>query len=162
MNIGIVANENSVLITFLASFLIWFMLGGLVILWVIDGRVKREQALHAFLAVILSWVISTMIKSLFPSFRPFQLYGILPLTITVPSINTSFPSAHASVAFAMATSIWIHNKKLGVRFLILAFLVALGRILSSVHFIHDVFVGALIGVFASYLIKRLHVFKLVD
>ena len=162
MNLGVVFNDSSLLITFLASFLIWFMLGGLVILWVIDGRVKREQALHGFLAVILSYLICSMVKSLFPSFRPFEQYGILPLTITIPSINSSFPSAHSAIAFAMATSIWIHNKKLGIRFLILAFFVALGRILSGVHFAHDVVVGALIGVFVSHLIKRLHVFKLVE
>ncbi len=162
MNLSVIFDNGSFLVTFLASFLIWFMLGGLAILWVIDGRIKREQALHAFMAAILAWVIATMLKSLFPSLRPFQQYGIVPLTITIPSINSSFPSAHAAVAFAIATSIYIHKKKLGIRFLILAFFVALGRILSGVHFTHDVVVGSLIGVFTSYLIKRLHVTKLVE
>ncbi len=162
MNLAVFFNDSSLLVTFMASFLIWFMLGGLVILWIIDGKIKREQALHAFLSAILAWVIATMLKSLFPSLRPFQQYGIIPLTITIPSVNSSFPSAHAAVAFAIATSIYIHKKRLGIRFLILAVLVALGRILSGVHFIHDVVVGSLIGVFTSYLIKRLHVTKLVE
>lgn len=162
MNSAVLTGDNSIIVTFLASFLIWFMLGGLIFLWIIDGRIKREQALHAFLSGLASWAISMMIKSLYPSIRPFKMLGILPLTITIPSVNSSFPSVHAAVAFAIATSIWIHNKKLGIRFYILAFLVALGRVLSEVHYIHDVVAGAIIGILTSFIIKKLHTYKLID
>jgi undecaprenyl-diphosphatase len=77
-------------------------------------------------------------------------------------VNSSFPSVHAAVAFAIATSIWIHNKKLGVRFYILAFLVALGRVLSEVHYVHDVLVGAAIGILTSLVVKKLHTYRLID
>jgi len=162
MNSAILVSDNSIIVTFLASFLIWFMLGGLAFLWIIDGRIKREQALHAFLSGLSSWTICMMIKSFLPSPRPFKLLGIVPLTITIPSANSSFPSIHAAVAFAIATSIWIHNKRLGVRFFALAFLVALGRVLSEVHFIHDVIIGALIGVLTGFAVKKLHTYKLID
>jgi undecaprenyl-diphosphatase len=162
MNSAVLVSDNSVIVTFLASFLIWFMLGSLAFLWIIDGRIKREQALHAFLSGLSSWVISMMIKSLFPSIRPFGVLDITPLTVTIPSVNSSFPSVHAAVAFAIATSIWLHNKKLGVRFIVLAFLVALGRVLSEVHFIHDVVAGALIGILTGFVVKKLHTYKLID
>ncbi len=161
MNQAIFTTENSILITFLSSFLIWFMVGGLVILWVIDGKVKREQAMHAFLSAVFAWAVSMMIKSIFPSERPFALYGFLPSTLTIPSVNSSFPSIHSAVAFAIATSVRSHSKTNGNRFLVLAAFVALGRILSGVHYILDVLVGAVIGTFSTYVIKRTHVFKLV-
>lgn len=161
MNPAIFFGDSSLVITFLASFLIWFMLGSLIFLWIIDGRIKREQALHAFIASLAAWVTSMMIKSLYPSLRPFKLYNFIPSTFTIPSGNSSFPSIHSAVAFAIAVSIWNHNKKLGNRFLVLAVLVAAGRVLSGVHYLHDVIAGALIGVVIGILVKRLHTYKLV-
>lgn len=161
MGPNILGSDNSILITFLASFLIWFMLGGLAFLWIVDGRVKREEALHAFTSGILAWLIVMVIKSLLPEARPFQVYGVYPLTFTLPSSYSSFPSGHAAVAFAVATSVWIHNKKLGLRFIVLAGLVALGRVLSDAHFFGDILVGGLVGVITSFLLKKLHLFKLV-
>ena len=130
-------------------------------MWIIDGRVKREQALHALLAALLAWTFSTMIKSLLPVYRPFIANGHNPLTLTLPSANSSFPSSHVAVAFAMACSLWIHNKKLGARFALLAILVGFGRIASNVHFLSDVLVGILIGILIAFLLKRLHTFKVV-
>jgi len=161
MNPAVLSGETSIVITFLASFLIWIMFAGLFFMWIIDGRVKREQALHAILASLIAWGLSLMIKSLLPSERPFAMMNSNPLTVTLPSTNSSFPSAHASVAFALATSLWVHNKKLGSRFLIMAVLVGIGRITSSVHFLADVLAGLIIGVSTAFLTKRLHTFKLL-
>jgi len=158
----VLASDTSILVTFLASFLIWVMFAGLVFMWFIDGRVKREQALHAILASLIAWAVSLMIKNLLPMSRPFTFNDTFPLTITLPSANSSFPSTHASVAFALATSIWVHNKKLGSRFMIMAVLVGFGRIASNVHFVLDVIVGILLGVITGFLVKKMHTYKLLD
>ena len=70
---------NEVIITFLASFLIMVLFLALIVLWIVDGRVKREQALHALFSAAAAWVIGSMIKNVFPTFRPFQLMVKLPL-----------------------------------------------------------------------------------
>ena len=77
-------------------------------------------------------------------------------------MNSSFPSGHAAAAFALAFAVWLHNKKIGVVFIILAVLVGLGRVLSNVHYSFDVFGGALLGVVVAYIIGRLHMFKLLE
>lgn len=161
MNPAVLSSETSIFVTFLASFLIWLMFAGLTFMWVIDGKIKREQALHALASALVAWVLTFMIKSLLPQPRPFVFGDLQPLTITLPSDNSSFPSAHSAVAFALATSVWMHNKKLGLRFVVAAFLVGLGRILSNVHFLHDVWVGAAIGIVVASMIKKVHLFKLV-
>jgi len=161
MNPNILSSESSIFITFLASFLIWFMFGGLVFLWIIDGRVKKELVLHALLATLVSWVAAQMFKGLLPVTRPFELNGLIPLTITIPASN-SFPSTHSAVAFAGAASIWLHNKKLGQKFIILAVFVALGRVLSNVHSVLDVLAGGLLGVVSAYIIEKLHLYNLLD
>lgn len=161
MNPSVLSGESSIFVTFIASFLIWIMFGGFVFLWIIDGRVKKELVLHALLATLISWVATQMIKGLLPIARPFEIGGLTPLTITIPSSN-SFPSGHSAVAFAGAVSIWLHNKKLGGKFLMLAILVALGRVLSHVHSVLDVVVGGGLGILSSYFIGKLHLYKLLD
>lgn len=159
-NPAVLASSDTFFITFLASFLIWFMLAGLVVLWVIDGKIKKEEALHAFIATLVAWLITEMLKSFIPSQRPFVTQELVPLTITIPGI-ASFPSGHSAAAFATATTVWLHEKRSGYYFLVLAVLVALGRILSNVHTVTDVLGGASIGVLTSYFLERMHVERLL-
>lgn len=148
-------------ITFLASFLIWIMFAGLVFLWFIDGKIKKEQAFHALIATLIAWGISNMIKNLFPAVRPFETLGLVPLTFTQP-INGSFPSEHTASAWAMATTLWLHDKKMGTLFIIAATGVGLGRVMSRVHYPIDVVVGVVIGFMVSYLFEKLHLFNVLS
>jgi undecaprenyl-diphosphatase len=160
MNSTVLSDQSNLLITFLASFLIWFMFAGLITLWLIDGRIKKEQVLHALFSALLAWIISQMIKSLLPTLRPFEINGEPPLTITVP-FDSGFPSGHTAASFGLATSIWLHNKKVGFVFILAAILVGWGRIISNVHYLGDVLAGIVLGVATTFLLRRLHLFKLL-
>lgn len=132
-------------ITFLASILIWLMFGGLIVLWLKDEKLTGKKAGRAFLALLLVWVLTEMIKIIFPTLRPFELYNSSALTLTTP-FDGAFPSAHAAIAFSIATSVQKHNRKLGIIFFTAALLVAAGRMLANVHYLLDVGVGAILGV----------------
>lgn len=160
MNPAVLSSSSSVLVVLMASFLIWVLFAGLFFLWAIDGRVKKEQALHALFSSVLAWVLAQMIKEFFPSLRPFELNGGPPLTLTVP-FDAAFPSGHSATAFGMAASIWLHDKKLGILFVLGAVLVGAGRVLGNVHFVIDIIGGAVVGISVAYLVERLHLFKLV-
>lgn len=146
---------NEILITFLASFLIWLMFGGLLALWIFDGRVKREQALHAFAAMLLAWVITQMLKSFLPTSRPFVLNEEPALTLLTHN-DGSFPSSHSAVAFSLAITIWLHNRKLGFFYLIAAFLVGIGRLFANVHYLLDIAAGGLLGGLVAIVIDKFH------
>lgn len=156
----VVGAQNNMLITFLASFLIWFMFAGLWVAWAVDGKFRREQVLHALMATVLAWVFAQMIKSLFPSLRPFEMNGNPPLTLTVPG-DGAFPSGHASAAFALATTMWLHNRKEGLVFVLVAVAIGIGRVLGNVHFPLDILGGAFIGVVVALAIDKLHVYNLL-
>jgi undecaprenyl-diphosphatase len=143
------------LITFIASILIWLMFVALGILWLIDGRVKKEIVIHALKATLVAWVITEMIKSLFPTSRPFLINGLPPLTITIPG-DGAFPSSHAASIFALSFSVWLHDKKIGLIFILGAIIVGAGRVLANVHFPIDVTVGAAIGIGTAFLLKNIH------
>lgn len=147
-------------ITFIVSFLIWIMFAGLFVLWVIDGGVKKEQVLHALLATLAGWLFSQLVKNLLNTKRPFMVNGESPFTITTPQ-DEAFPSGHSTAAFALAVSIWFHDKKLGAFYLVGAVLVALGRIFANVHYPLDTIVGALIGAVASISLEKVHLFGIL-
>jgi len=160
MNPAVLSSSSSIAIAFLASVFIYIMFLGLLFLWLIDGRIKKEQVLHALMAVGLVWVFTEVIKSLLPIPRPFLNNGFPPLTLTIPQ-DHSFPSFHAAAAFALSTSIWLHDKKTGIWFILFAAIVAWGRILGNVHYLGDVLVGILIGIMTANVIEKLHLGKFV-
>ncbi len=160
MNPAVLSGQTSIPVTFMASVLIWIMFAGLLVLWLIDGRIKKEVALHALFSAVFAWIFSEMIKSLFPTIRPFEINGSIPMTLTIPT-DGAFPSGHTASAFGLATSVWLHNKRLGTIFIICATLVGIGRILGNVHYRIDIIGGAFLGILTSYLTERLHVYKLL-
>ena len=160
MNPAVLSSQTFAPITFIASLLIWVMVLGLLVLWFIDGRVKKELVLHVVVAMIVSWVVSEMIKSFFPVLRPYHVNGKIPMTLTLHD-DGSFPSTHSAVAFSLATTVWMHSKKYGLVFVFCAAGVSLGRVLSNVHYPFDVVGGAFFGVLIAMFINKLHVFDLL-
>lgn len=152
--------NEGILITFMASFLLWIMFAGLILWWLIDGRIKKEQALHALFSALIVWLLVELIKNFIPTLRPYMINGEGIKTITLP-VDSSFPSAHTAVAFALAVSIFLHNKKTGLVFIVAALMVAAGRILANVHYPQDILIGGLLGILVSLVVDRKHFFRLV-
>ena len=148
------------MITFLASVLIWLMFFGLIVLWVIDGKIKKETVAHAIFSCLIAYAITELIKTFFPILRPFQFNGSHPLTLTIPSDGT-FPSSHSAVAFALAVTILKHDKKVGILYLLMAGLVGVARIVAHVHYPIDIMVGAFIGTIISGLTSSKHFARLL-
>jgi membrane-associated phospholipid phosphatase len=151
---------SEIFITFAASYLIWLMFLGLFILWVVDGRIKKEQVLHALLASIIAWIVAHIIKNLFPTVRPFIADGGPVLTATIHN-DSAFPSGHAALAFALATALWLHDRKIGLIYLLLAVVVGMARVFGNVHYPLDIVGGAVLGILSALILQRAHLFKLL-
>jgi undecaprenyl-diphosphatase len=147
-------------VTFLASFLIWFMFAGVFYLWMVNKRFKKREVLKVLLTSSIAFGLSQVIKAVIPIERPFEVNGKPPLTLTVPFDN-SFPSGHSSVAFALASGVWFRDKKTGKFFVFSAILVALGRILGNVHYISDVIAGCLLGSATGLVLEKSSLEKLL-
>lgn len=151
---------DRLIIEFLASFLIWILFFGLVVLWFIDGKIKKEQVIHALFAALIATLISETIKALFPTLRPFRVDGLPVLTVTVPG-GSSFPSGHTAESFALAVTIWLHDKKVGWLYLALALLVGIARVWANVHYPLDILGGVVIGSLVAVGVEKIHLFKLL-
>lgn len=153
-------NDFNWVVTFLASILIWLMFFGLIILWVIDGKIKKETVLHAIFSCFIAWSITELIKYLFPTLRPFQANNLIPLTTTIPG-DGAFPSTHTAVAFSLSVTILKHDKKIGILYIIMSGLVGIARILAHVHYPVDIVAGAFLGTIISRLTSSKHFARLL-
>lgn len=54
--------EEHLVVTFIASFLIIFMVGGVVYLWIIRKKLLFRQVVVALLAMTFAWAISDILK----------------------------------------------------------------------------------------------------
>lgn len=81
--------------------------------------------------------------------RPFAAHPHSLVLFTAPSHDPSFPSDHATAAFAIAVAVLFFSRRLGVVFLVFAAAIALSRVLLAMHYPTDVVAGALTGTLAA-------------
>src|SRR3989338_4995123 len=113
-------------------------------------------------ASIARFIITESIRRIYDRPRPFiVLTGVNQLVDNVHQIfnnisTSSFPSGHASLAFAVAMSIYFYYPKISILFFLAAFSIGMGRVAAGVHWPSDILGGALVGILTSLI---LHLFK---
>lgn len=104
-------------------------------------------------AVLARFVFVSLIRYFYYVPRPFvALQNVHQLIFH--ETTSSFPSGHASFYFALATSVYLYNEKLGKVYLIGALLISLARIVVGVHWPLDVLSGAVLGLLTALLVRR--------
>lgn len=112
-----------------------------------------ELPLKAVLAGALAYGARSMLGELIARPRPFLTLSDMHLLVERES-SYAFPSGHASVAFALAFVVYRHDRDWGMAFLILAALVALGRVFVGVHYPLDILGGAVVGWAAAWIVQK--------
>jgi len=118
---------------------VWFGIGA--VLAIFDSSNREAWLICALLgpvAIGLNYAIKLIVK------RPRPVLEGLPPLGGAPS-SLSFPSAHATSSFAVATAM-TRVDPLGALAFALAFALALGRPYLGMHYPSDVLAGALLGV----------------
>lgn len=114
----------------------------------------RAWGVHLFLSLMTTGVFVILLKFIVGRERPImtggtKLFSAIPFNLN--SVNQSFPSGHTQVIFCVATMLTYLWPRGRFAFLIAASALALTRALTLNHFISDIYVGALIGVFGCSL-----------
>jgi undecaprenyl-diphosphatase len=126
-----------------------------------ESVIQREHHQRGVLCAAISLGITCGIVKLFNLFyfrpRPFQdmpnLVGAANNIFYLPH-DSSFPSNAAAVVFAIATAVWLSNRKIGAFLYFLAFLMPFARVYAAVHYPLDVVGGAAIGILSSYFVFK--------
>ncbi|MBI4202913.1 MAG: phosphatase PAP2 family protein [Chloroflexi bacterium] len=113
----------------------------------------------AVMALVLANVAVEVLNGIFFRPRPFASFKV-SLLFYRPT-DSSFPANPAAVAFAVATAVWMWNRKVGAVLIALAVLYSFSRVYAGVFYPLDVLgggaIGAGAGVMAAWLIRRFRV-----
>lgn len=118
----------------------------------LPGEHWYEMPLKASLAALLAYFFRYLLGWLFFRLRPFVSLENVHLLVAGNPLESSFPSGHASLAFALAFYLWFYNRSWSLVYFFLALLVGLGRIFVGVHFPFDVLAAIFVGLVGARLI----------
>ncbi len=109
------------------------------------SRNGRHGVVAAGFSAGLALLAAQVISHLWERPRPYIAHPGDAHLFVPASHDPSFPSDHATAAFAIAVSIWLRHKRAGAVALVLAVLVSVGRVAVGTHYPSDVLGGAALG-----------------
>ena len=98
----------------------------------------------------ISFILLSIVRDRINAPRPYEVFDISPI-IDKKTAGHSFPSRHIFSIFIIATTMFYFYPVPGILIGVTGIALALNRVLGGVHFIKDVTVGALAGVFCGIL-----------
>lgn len=147
---------------FASTVIVWLLLS----VWLFVREQKRDH--WFFLPVVLASTLSILItdvilKNFFNRNRPPLSLGTM--NIGGPLLYHSFPSGHATFAWALAMVLASKEPRAKWLFYTLAFLISISRVYLGKHYPSDVIAGSFVGLGIGYvslwttqnMIKYLHV-----
>jgi undecaprenyl-diphosphatase len=124
----------------------------LAVLFVVTGKWRSVNGRHGVVAAgfsaLLALGFAHLIADLWARPRPYLAHPDVHLFIS-RSADPSFPSDHATAAFAIAVALFLRHRKAGWIALALAAVLSLARVAVGTHYPADVAAGAAIGAAAA-------------
>ena len=122
---------------------LWFLLLGLLVVWLLGTPYWRERAVIMAVAIVITALVVMAIKFTVRRSRPEGEWG----SIYRSTDPHSFPSGHAARAAMLAVlALGLGPVWFAVVLLVWAPLVALARVAMGLHYLSDALAGVLIGV----------------
>lgn len=126
---------------------------------------SKLAAASAGIAAVVALLANAALGHLWYHPRPFADHPAQTVLLVHHGADNSFPSDHASVAFAIAFAVLVFHRRLGILLLTLAIGVGLDRIFVGVHYPVDVLTSVFVGLGAALVVAipgRPYVARLVD
>ena len=129
-----------------------------VLLWFLarPGTASKWKLVSAsaLAAAALGLLVNQVIAAFWTRTRPFIAHPDAHVWGS-PSHDPSFPSDHASAAFAIAITVFFFSRRVGIPFLALAVVIVVGRIVIGAHYPTDVIAGLAVGLICALAVVRL-------
>lgn len=116
-------------------------------------RKRQRMLLLSLISLPLAYVLGKLAGYFYLNPRPFVVDQVLPLI--THAANNGFPSDHTLFSAALATVVFLFNRRLGIFLWVLALLVGVSRVLAGVHHPIDIAAGAAISAASVYVVHAL-------
>lgn len=114
---------------------------------------NRKTTLNVVVSMLLTLFTSMLIKLFYFRPRPFVKHRV---GILIPSkLDSSFPSKHTLLVFAVSTSIFLRNRIVGAVMAVLSLFTGFSRIWLGHHYPADIIASAFIGSFTSIIVDKI-------
>jgi undecaprenyl-diphosphatase len=147
------------LVKFLGSALPIAMVVLVALAFLVPWRTLRtERRIGAVLATAgagLGLLANQLIAHAVDRVRPYEAHPGHSHLLIGRSGDPSFPSDHATGAFALAVGVWLYDRTIGSILLAAAVIVGFSRVYVGTHYPGDVVGGALIGTAAVLILRWL-------
>ena len=116
------------------------------------SRRARHGVIAAGLAAALALAVAHGITMLWERPRPYIAHPNDAHLFIPASSDSSFPSDHATAAFAIAVSLFLRGPRVGLVAIAMAAGLAFSRVAVGIHYPSDVVAGAMIGTAVALLL----------
>jgi membrane-associated phospholipid phosphatase len=113
---------------------------------------SKLAAASAGISAVVALLVNAVLGHLWYHARPFADHPKQTLLLVHHGADNSFPSDHASVAFAVAFAVLIFHRRLGILLLAVAVGIGLDRIFVGVHYPIDVLASIFVGLAAALVV----------
>jgi len=147
----------NLLIILCAKYLVYFLVVFSLIYFLLQEKSKKKKMLlFSIFTLPTVFLVAKIMSSLYYSPRPFVAHHFTPLISH--AANNGFPSDHALLSFALASIIFIFNKKLGVALFLAGVIIGVSRIYAGIHSPIDVvgsfLISAVVSLLYYFVLKR--------
>jgi undecaprenyl-diphosphatase len=134
---------------------------GLIALFLFLGPRLRRAAVAAGLTAGVALLVAHFLAAVVDRSRPFVDHPSAHNFLN-HATDPGFPSDHATGAFAIAFALVLRDRIIGSVALVLALVLAVGRVALGAHYPSDVFAGAVLGLAAALVLWIPNVRERVD
>ena len=110
----------------------------------VNRHIKKQFAIFAISSFIVTYLVAKLSALFIKDPRPFIVEHVKPLIAHVA--DNGFPSDHTLLTMAIASVVFVYNRKLGIVLFVIASLIGTARVLAQIHHPLDIIGATVIAV----------------